>query len=128
MFNPKSAALLAAVTLAACSQPAPNAAPPRAAIDPARQFDLECTDVIRRVGSRFTFGIDLVTGQWRDGTGAVHRVLSTTGDLVVLTQVPDGTAPTINLTTNTLYMGGNQPTTVAANCTRRPFTPFDARR
>lgn len=123
-----STALLAALSLAACSQPAPNTAPPLAAIDPARQFDLECTDVIRRVGSRFTFGIDLVAGQWRDGTGAVHAIRSTAGDRVTLTEVPDGTAPTINLTTNTLYMGGNQPTTVAATCTRRPFTPLEPAR
>jgi hypothetical protein len=116
-------ALIAALALAACSG-AENAAAPRAAVDPARQFDLACTDVLRRVGRQFTFGMDLVAGQWRDGTGQVHPIVSNSGGNVVLVQAADGTAPTVNLASNTLYQGGSQPTTVAANCRRAPFTPF----
>ena len=29
---------------------------------------------------------------------------------------------------NTVYVGGSQPTTVAANCRRAAFTPFDQAR
>jgi hypothetical protein len=116
--------LAAALALAGCSGGAPGTSAHQA-VDPARQFDLQCTDVLRRIGRRFTFTIDLTTGQWRDSTGTMHRIVSTAGNSVVLSESPDGTRPTINLQTNTLLMGGTQPTTVAATCRRAPFTPFD---
>jgi hypothetical protein len=119
------ARLAAVLALAACSGGETNTPAPRAAVDPARQFDLECTDVIRRVGRRFAFSIDLAAGQWRDNSGALHRIVSTAGERVVLVEVADGTRPTVNLATNQVYVGGTQPETVAATCARRPFTPFD---